>query len=128
MMDRARVAPQSLANPAQPAILVAVPLTVNLVFNILATAGFKLSAFSPKALGFLTWQVVGNLAGVLTIVTLTWLLCCLPLSVALPLTTGLAVPGVELAAGSVLLDETITTAQGIGTAAIVLGILLVGRA
>lgn len=127
-MERVRLSFHHLVHPAQPAVLVAGLLAVNLAFNILANASFKISAFAPSARGFLTWQVIGNLAGFLTVLTLTWLLRFLPLSIAFPVTTGLAVLGVELAAGSILFREPISSAQWVGTAAIVVGIFLVSRA
>ena len=66
-------------------------LVINLAFNILANASFKISAFSPNWRGILTWQVIGNLAGFITVLTLTGLLRFMPLSIAFPLTTGLLV-------------------------------------
>ena len=61
-------------------------IVVNLIFNILANASFRISALSPTWRGLMTWQVVGNLAGLATVITLTWLLRYMPLSVAFPLT------------------------------------------
>lgn len=126
-MHRAKLAIQFLAHPTQPGVLVAALLAVNLAFNVLANASFKISAFAGNPREFLTWQVIGNLAGFLTVLTLTWLLRYLPLSIAFPVTTGLAVLGVELAAGSLLFREPISATQWIGTAAIVFGIFLVSR-
>ena len=69
----------------------------NLLFNVLANASFKVSADSRTWREFLLWQVVGNLAGLVTVLTLTGLLRHMPLHVAFPLTTGLAVIGVQVA-------------------------------
>ena len=100
---------------------------VNLAFNILANASFRVSAMSETWRGILTWQVVGNLAGLITVITLTWLLRYMPLSVAFPLTTGLTVLGVQMVAASWIFHEPISQRQWLGTLAVVLGIWLIKR-
>ncbi len=102
-------------------------IMVNLVFNILANASFRISALSPTWRGLLTWQVIGNLAGLATVITLTWLLRYMPLSVAFPLTTGLTVLGVQVVAASWIFHEPISERQWIGTAALIVGIWLIRR-
>jgi multidrug transporter EmrE-like cation transporter len=99
----------------------------NLLFNIVANAGFKLSAASAGWRDFLTWQVVGNLAGFITVLTLTGLLRYLPLHVAYPVTAGLAVVGVQVAAARWLFGETISAGQWLGALLVVMGIVLVSR-
>ncbi len=102
-------------------------ILVNLLFNVLSNASFRISALSPSWRGLLLWQVVGNLAGLATVITLTWLLRYLPLSVAFPLTTGLTVLGVQFVAASWIFREPISERQWLGTLALVLGIWLIGR-
>jgi multidrug transporter EmrE-like cation transporter len=102
-------------------------ILVNLIFNILANASFRISALSSTWRGLLTWQVVGNLAGLVTVITLTWLLRYLPLSVAFPLTTGLAVLGVQLVAASWIFREPISGRQWLGALALIVGIWLIRR-
>ena len=109
----------------QVAILIFL-LSANLVFNIIAGASFKLSAVSPTWRGFLIWQVVGNLAGFITVLALTGMLRYIPLSVAYPITTGLAVLGVQVAAARLWFHESISPAQWLGALLVVIGILLVG--
>jgi multidrug transporter EmrE-like cation transporter len=99
----------------------------NLLFNVLSNASFRLSAMSSTWRGVLNWQIVGNLAGFVTVITLTVLLRYLPLSIAFPLTTGLTVLGVQLIAASWLFHEPISQRQWIGTLAVVLGIWLIQR-
>jgi multidrug transporter EmrE-like cation transporter len=107
--------------------LMAVGLTTaNLLFNIVANASFKVSADSRTWRTFLFWQVLGNLAGFITVLTLTGLLRYLPLRIAFPLTTGLAVIGVQVAAAYWLFREPITLRQWMGTLLIAAGILFVG--
>jgi multidrug transporter EmrE-like cation transporter len=98
----------------------------NLLFNILANSSFKVSAASDTLRGFLTWQVVGNLAGFITVLTLTGLLRYIPLHIAYPLSTGMAVVGVQVIAARLLFHEAIAPMQWLGTSLIVVGILLIG--
>lgn len=109
------------------AVLLAVLIACNLLFNVIANAGFKYSAMSGNWRGFLTWQVVGNVAGFITVLTLTGLLRYLPLHVAYPLTAGLAVIGVQIVAARWLFQETISTGEWAGAILVVLGIVLIGR-
>lgn len=98
----------------------------NLVFNIVANASFKVSASSTQWRSFLLWQVIGNLAGFITVLTLTALLRYIPLSVAYPVTVGLAVIGVQVVGALILFRETISFMQWVGTLLVVIGILLIG--
>lgn len=102
-------------------------LLANLLFNILANAAFKVSALSSNWRGFLAWQVVGNLAGFITVLTLTGLLRYIPLHTAFTVTTGLAVIGVQIAAAAWMFREPISRADWIGAILIVLGIAFIGR-
>lgn len=102
-------------------------LVLNLAFNILANTGFKLSALALNWKGFLGWQVIGNLSGFITVLTLTGLLRHLPLSLAYPLTTGLAIIGVQLVAARLIFHEAISPGQWLGTLLIVAGIWLIQR-
>ena len=102
-------------------------ILLNLAFNVLANASFRISAFSENWRGILLWQVIGNLAGLVTVITLTVLLRYMPLGVAFPLTTGLAILGVEFVAAVWLFHEPVSGRQWLGTLAIVLGIWLIQR-
>ncbi|MGQ9467023.1 MAG: DMT family transporter [Anaerolineae bacterium] len=98
----------------------------NLLFNVIANTSFKISAHSPDWRRFLLWQVIGNLSGFITVLALTGLLRYIPLSVAFPVTTGLAVIGVQVLAAVWLFGETVSPTQWLGTVLVVLGILLIG--
>ncbi len=99
----------------------------NSLFAVLAQIGFKLSAESRTWRAFLAWQVVGNLSGFLGVLALTWLLRYLPLHVVFPVTTGLAVIGVQVLAARWLFRETIEVRQWAGTLLIVLGIFFIAQ-
>ncbi len=106
-----------------PFILVA----ANLVRNVVANASFKFSAIAPNWQGFLAWQVLGNLAGFATVITLTGLLRFLPLHFAYPLVTGLAVVGVQVVAAAWIFHEPMARPQWLGTLLVVMGIALIAQ-
>ena len=99
----------------------------NLVFTIVANSSFKVSSQSTNWRSFLLWQVIGNLAGLVTVITLTWLLRYQPLSVAFPLTTGLGVIGVQIVASCWLFGEAISPGRWLGSILIILGIALLRK-
>jgi len=102
-------------------------ITVNVIFSILANAAFRISARSASWSDVLTWQVIGNLAGFITVITLTGLLRYTPLSIAFPLTTGLSILGVQVVAARWLFQEPINSVQWVGSVLIGVGIFLVQR-
>jgi multidrug transporter EmrE-like cation transporter len=103
-------------------ILIISLVLINLVFNIVANASFKVSADSSNMRSFLFWQVIGNIAGLITVLTLTWLLRYLPLSLVIPVTTGLMIIGVQVIASRWIFKEDISPARWAGTLLVVLGI------
>ncbi len=125
MLKWMRSLPVVTGDPLQGAA-VPVLLLLNLAFNVIANASFKLSALGGSWQSFLGWQVAGNLAGFITVITLTWLLRYHPLHLVFPVTTGLAVVGVQVLAAARLFHEPIGPRQWLGTLLIVLGILFVG--
>jgi len=125
-MLRAKTCLNALISSEGSSVLVLTLIASNVLFNIVSNAGFKLSAASSNWRSFLSWQVVGNLAGLVTVLTLTWLLRYVSLHVAYSVVTGLAVVGVQVVAAALLFRETITLGQWLGTLLIALGILLIG--
>jgi multidrug transporter EmrE-like cation transporter len=97
----------------------------NLAFSVLAKVGFKLSAASSDWRGFWFWQIAGNLAGFVGVLTLTWLLRLIPLHIAYPVTMGLAVVGVQIVAARLLFRETIGVIQWVGTGLVTAGVVLI---
>ena len=112
-----------MALDAHQNILIFFLLVINLAFNVVSNAGFKLSAESASLRGFLTWQVIGNLAGFITVLTLTGLLHYIPLHIAFPVTTGLAVIGVQMVAGRWFFGEAISSERWFGTILVAIGII-----
>ena len=98
----------------------------NLAFTVLAKVGFKLSAASNDWRGFWFWQIAGNLAGFIGVLTLTWLLRLIPLHIAYPVTMGLAVIGVQVIAAQFLFRESIGLLQWVGAGLVTVGVVLIG--
>lgn len=116
-----------LISQLQPNILILALVIANLLFNIVANACFKLSAGSGSIRGFIAWQVVGNLSGFITVITLTAMLRFLPLHVAFPVTTGLAVIGVQMISGSLFFGESVSSNDWLGAFLVVIGIIFLTK-
>jgi multidrug transporter EmrE-like cation transporter len=108
-------------------LIIAGLLVLNLIFNILGNASFKLSALAANWKGLVGWQVIGNLAGFITVLTLTGLLKYLPLHVAQPMAQGLAILGVQIVAARLFFHESISPTQWIGMIVIIGGIILIQK-
>jgi multidrug transporter EmrE-like cation transporter len=115
--------PRVASFPAMMAALVA----LNVLFSIVANAAFRVSARSATWSGVVTWQVLGNLAGFVTVVCLTGLLRYVPLAIAFPVTTGMSILGVQLVAARWLFNEPVNPVQWAGALLIGLGVFLIQR-
>lgn len=107
------------------ALIVALVLA-NVTCIVVSNICFKTSAAAGNWRQFLTWQVFGNLAGFMGVLTLTALLRYLPLHIGYPLTVGLGVLGVQLLAARVFFREPIRPVQWLGTVLVIAGIVLIG--
>jgi multidrug transporter EmrE-like cation transporter len=125
-MFRVNLQTVTQALPARNVTETLVLFSANLLFNIIANASFKFSVTNPTWRSFLTWQVIGNIAGFITVLTLTGLLRFIPLHVAFPVTTGMTVIGVQVLAARLLFHEQVSPAQWLGTFLVVIGIMLIG--
>lgn len=125
-MAQPRLIGVGLARIANTPLAMAALIAVNVGFSIVANAAFRVSARGGTWTDVVVWQVVGNLAGFVTVLALTALLHYVPLNVAFPVTTGISVVAVQVAAGW-LFQEPIGTTQWVGALLIGLGVLLVQR-
>lgn len=126
-MIRSRLHPDvGLQAEPHPVAMVAL-IAANMLFNVVASACFKLSAGSASVRSFLLWQVAGNIAGLITVLALTALLRHTPLHVAYPVTMGLSVFGVQVLGARLLFHEAIPPARWAGTVLVVAGIALMSR-
>lgn len=126
-MAEHRVGNLALPQLASVPVITTALIALNVIFNIVANAAFRVSARSATWSDIVTWQVLGNLAGFVTVLTLTGLLRYTPLSIAFPLTTGLSIVGVQVVAAKWLFHEPITAVQWLGSLLIGVGIFLVQR-
>lgn len=126
-MSEHRLGGIALPPAASAPVMMTVLVAVNVLFSIVANAAFRVSARSASWGDVLTWQVVGNLAGFVTVLTLTGLLRYTPLSIAFPLTTGMSIVGVQVVAAKWLFQEPISSVQWLGSLLIGVGIFLVQR-
>lgn len=110
---------------ASHALLSLALFAIHFAFSVLSNVSFKLSAGASAWRSFLAWQIVGNLAGFVTVLALTGLLRFLPMHIAYPVTNGLAMIGVQVMAAKWFFHERIAPAQWAGTFLVVAGIVLI---
>ena len=106
------LSPRVLSRLSQVPALSLVLLGGNVLLNVVASVGFKMSAASSSWRGFLFWQVVGNLSGFLAVLTFTALLRFL---------------AVQVVASRLIFGEVITASQWVGVALLLGGIFLIVR-
>jgi multidrug transporter EmrE-like cation transporter len=111
--------------PTQAAAIIFL-LIACVLCQVVSNSGFKYSATSGSMRGFMAWQVVGNIAGFISVPTITGLLRFLPLSVVFPVSTGLAIISIQIVAAQFLFHESISSTQWLGTLLVVAGIALIG--
>ena len=124
-MSEHRLGDLALSQPASVPVITTALIALNVVFSILANAAFRASARSATWSYVLTWQVVGNLAGLITVIALTGMLRYVPLSIAFPVTTGMSILGVQVLAARWLFHESIDGVQWAGAMLIGVGVFLV---
>jgi multidrug transporter EmrE-like cation transporter len=124
-MLRTRIPSDLAARPASSFMVMTALVAVSVLFNIVASSGFKMSAASTNWRSFLAWQAVGNFSGLVTVLALTGLLRLTSLHVAYPVTVGLSVVGVQVVAAALLFKEAISPAQWLGSLLVVAGIALI---
>jgi len=100
-------------------------ILANLAFVLLSNIGFKWSALSTGWQGFLWWQLAGNLAGFLSVLTFTSLLRLIPLHVAYAISAGFGFVLVQVVGAHLIFQETITKSQWLGSALVTLGIIVI---
>jgi multidrug transporter EmrE-like cation transporter len=98
-----------------------------LVFVTSANIFLKLSADANGVWMFVAMQAAGNLAGFVGILAYTGLLRTLPLHIAFPLSRGLVVLGVQLAASLLVFHEVFRPTEAVGAGLVAAGIIVVGR-
>ncbi len=107
--------------------IVAALIITNLALVVASNVSFKFSAQSPGWRGFLAWQVIGNLAGFTSVLTLTALLRQIPMHLAYALSAGLGFVLVQVVGARLIFHETISDTQWLGVTLVASGIVLICR-
>jgi multidrug transporter EmrE-like cation transporter len=97
-----------------------------LVFVTAANILLKLSAEARGTWPFITTFAAGNIVGFVGVLAYTGLLRTMPLHVAFPLSRGLVVLGVQLAASLLIFHESFRLTEAAGAVLVTAGILIVG--
>ncbi len=96
------------------------------VFVTTANVLLKLSADAGGVWLFIAFQAGGNLAGLAGVLVYTGLLRGMPLHLAFPLSRGVGVLGVQIAASILVFHEAFKPTEAAGAAVVAAGIILVG--
>lgn len=100
-------------------------VVANVAMVVISNVSFKFSALSAHWRGFLAWQVVGNLAGFASVLSLTFLLKQIPLNAAYALSAGLGFVLVEVVGARFIFHEAVSATQWFGVMLVTGGILLI---
>ena len=100
-------------------------ILTNIFFTVVSNLGFKWSAASSKPRDFLRWQVVGNVAGFLSVLALTGILRFIPLHLASAFTVGLGFVAIQFFGAHLVCGEAITASQWLGITLIAVGVVVV---
>jgi len=100
-------------------------ILLNLTFNVIANVSFKWSALSARLREFLAWQAVGNVSGFLAVLSLTFVMRFVPLSLALSFSWGLGFIAIQVIGAHFVFHEAVSALQWLGVAFIAGGLVLV---
>jgi drug/metabolite transporter (DMT)-like permease len=107
------------------ALTIVAAIALNQLFNVGATAGFKFSADAATTRDFLIWQFVGNMFGLGTVLSFTWLIRATSLPLANAIGIGLAFVSVQVFSAYLFFRTPFTPVQWFGTALVFGGILFI---
>ena len=108
----------------KPIVIVALAL-VNLGAVVLSQIGFKWAANSQDWRGFVSGQIIGNLAGFVGVLTLTLLMRYVPMHLATAISMGLGFVLVQVVAAHWLFHEPLQVGQWLGIALVAIGIIVI---
>ena len=100
-------------------------ILLNVATHVISNVSFKWSAISTRSREFLTWQVVGNVAGFLGVLALTFVMRFIPLSQALAFSWGLGFIAIQIIGAHFIFHEMITPLQWAGVVLITGGLVLI---
>ncbi len=100
-------------------------IVVNLFCILSSNVSFKWSTMSNDWKGFLRWQILGNIAGFISVLSLTALLRFISLHHANAITVGLGFVLVQVIGARLIFHESVSKAGWTGAGLIAAGIVLV---
>lgn len=106
-------------------VRIALLILLNLGGVVLSNVGFKWSAMHRDWRGFLVGQIVGNLAGFVAVLALTFLIRETSLRSAYAISAGIGFLLVEVLAAGVIFHEPLGVGQWLGTLLVFLGVLMI---
>jgi len=106
-------------------ILVLALIVINLLCILFSQVSFKWSAMSTDRLGFLRWQVIGNVLGFISVLTLTALLKFISLHEANAITVGMGFVLVHIVGARLIFHEPVSRVGWAGAGLITAGIFLI---
>jgi multidrug transporter EmrE-like cation transporter len=98
---------------------------VNLGATVLSQIGLKWAANSQNWHGFITGQVVGNLAGFVGVIALTLLLRFVPMHLAMAISMGFGFVLVQVVAAHWVFHEALQIEQWLGVGLVAIGIIVI---
>jgi len=105
--------------------LIQLLIIINLLCILFSNVSFKWSAMSADWKGFLRWQVVGNIAGFISVLSLTALLKFISLHHANAITVGLGFVLVQVIGARLIFHEPVSRVGWTGAGLITAGIVLI---
>ncbi|MBC7232128.1 MAG: hypothetical protein H5T68_02640 [Chloroflexi bacterium] len=98
---------------------------INLLCILFSQVSFKWSAMSSDWKGILRWQIIGNVLGFISVLSLTALLKFIPLHHATAISMGLGFVLVQVIGARLIFHESVSKASWTGAGLIAAGIVLV---
>ena len=105
--------------------LILVLIATNLLCFTSAQLSFKRSALSTDTKDFLRWQITGNLAGFISVLSLTAVHRFIPLHLASAITVGLGLVLVQVIGSQFIFREPVGALGWTGAGLVVTGIVLI---
>jgi multidrug transporter EmrE-like cation transporter len=105
--------------------LILMLIVINLLSILFSQVSFKWSAMSPDWKGLLRWQIIGNILGFISVLTLTALLKFIPLHEANAITVGIGFILVQVIGAQLIFHEPVSRSGWMGAGLITAGILLI---
>nr|MBC7245782.1 hypothetical protein [Chloroflexota bacterium] len=109
-------------------VLIVALIVLNLLCILFSQVSFKWSAISSNSSdwkGFLRWQIIGNVLGFVSVLSLTALLKFIPLHHATAISMGLGFVLVQVIGARLIFHESISRTSWSGAGLIATGIVLV---